>query len=299
MEKKNDILFLGKDLDSIDTMNVESVISACTSGALSAGEVFRGLTRIVDCAKEQISVAQNDKTVDKVLESTEKIAGGLRRHTRKHEALQYFYYGIFQAQIDEMKERLAEEREQNDLLAVTGRKWFQPVMRYLYQGEYARLTEMSRDLVIDPSNLFRELSRMIAVGLVNQRKFGNSSYYNLAPRGFRYYEEHIQFISLPERKQRASEREYFVSMDEARRVYDKRARGSIVEIEDYEECDEPHVESDMRYQEFYETYEQNGRKSRGAISDIKFAFSMKHPEEQKVFVAFIPMNARKETEEDE
>lgn len=189
MKEKNDKVPADR-IVSIKTMDVDQFLTVYTQNDMDAAEVYRGLSTILETAKKEISASpENAKTV---LDVAGKIASGLRKNARKQGAMRFFYFGVFQENLNSLSNQLMEEIERTILQSIASRKHFSAIMDYLYHHENGRQSKIANEIGIDRSNLLREMLPMINAGIVNQHKLGHSRYYNLTPFGYRYYESHLK-----------------------------------------------------------------------------------------------------------
>lgn len=170
----------------------QELLEKCVGKDPDPAEIYQGLTTLVKEVSGEIARSGYEQHITTLTLTLEDMADQLRKFTRKKNAIHFYYYGMFQAWSDILKEQELEERDERRLWTVIGRKRTGEIMDYLYQHENAQHKELVKGISIRPSNLSTEIQIMSDVGLVRQRKMGKYVYYSLTPLGFRTYERHVK-----------------------------------------------------------------------------------------------------------
>lgn len=177
----------GPEVFEITENKALETVLVCVNKDTKLEEVRNRLTGIVRQIKEALTEDRVNKNLQVYLGLAEEISTALRKNARKNDALRYYYFGMYQALI----ENLQEEHIKKETLAVeheaTSRKHFSRIMQALYAKDFQHLSGLARELKIDKANLSREMEYLILAGFVEQTKSTKFRFYNLSARGYVYY----------------------------------------------------------------------------------------------------------------
>lgn len=170
--------------------DAQAIVAECVSADTHAAHVQQKLAGVIARAREELP-QMGDAQADRYLQCLAKAARGLRRNTEDNLAFRYFYFGHFQAHVEQLGRELGVRRCEEQVLAVANRKHFAAIMQRLYAGRVCRQQELANKLGIDRSNLSREMQRLEGSGLVEAMTVGRPRYYRLTPQGRRYYHSYL------------------------------------------------------------------------------------------------------------
>lgn len=170
--------------------DVESFVLDCVSADTPEYGVHQKLMGIITQANQAISL-QNSGEADEYFESLSLIAKGLRHHTAERDGFRFFYFGQFQTHLDMLEQEREQKRSEAQILSVASRKHFPKIMQMLYTCHTCQQKELSHRLGIHKSNLSREMQHLLDSGLVESTQIGRFKYYELTPRGHRYYNTYL------------------------------------------------------------------------------------------------------------
>lgn len=170
--------------------DAETIVMDCVSTTVDAFSVQQKLMDIIAQATKEIPQL-GEAQARMYVKCLSSIAKGLRRNVEEKHAFHFFYFGQFQAHVEQLEQELEHSFSEMRVLSVAGRKHFAPIMRMLYTEQICQQQKLSDKLKIDRSNLSRELRRLEDSGLAEVTAIGRSRYYHLTPQGRRYYDTYL------------------------------------------------------------------------------------------------------------
>lgn len=150
--------------------------------------VANSLTTLLVLLREETERRDDSKSLE-LLNSYELIAKGLRNDAQKNEALKYFYYGVFQASVDEIVKKKKDEIDNTEMLDLLSQKHTGVILTFLYNEKECYQSQLSKALNMDRSNLYRIMQKLIKANLVEQRKSSKFCFYTLSAQGKQKYAE--------------------------------------------------------------------------------------------------------------
>lgn len=171
--------------------NTKEIASECLSKSTSAGLVYEVLMKIVRNITEQMQIPERENQIQLQLDCAKRIAGFLRKRSQREGYLRYYYFGMFQADVDRLQIELTNRQSVAARQSVTSRKHFTRIMQVLYSKDFVQQSILANELNIEKANLSREMQRLIDAGFVEQRKCGKYKIYNLSAVGRTYYNKNL------------------------------------------------------------------------------------------------------------
>lgn len=174
-----------KSLEVISEDRTEQILQICTNSQTTDGEINKTLlTLLLDL--ERITV----ETMEKALEEADYIADSLRNEARRNKCLRFYYYGMYQAKLEIMRQQFYQTESEALQNKVIHRKNFARIMEVLSSVETIRHTALARALDMDSGNLSREMNLITEAGFAEERKTQKIRFYCLSPMGAKYCEKH-------------------------------------------------------------------------------------------------------------
>ena len=170
--------------------DAQAIVAECVSEKADAAHVQKKLAGVIARAREDLP-QMGEAQADRYLQCLAKTARGLRRNTEDNLAFRYFYFGRFQAHVEQLERETGVRHSEEQVLAVANRKHFAPIMQRLFAVPVCRQQELANKLGLDRSNLYREMQRLEGSGLVEASTISRSRYYRLTPQGRRYYHSYL------------------------------------------------------------------------------------------------------------
>lgn len=178
----------GRELSFPD---VEAIVMDCVSETADAFSVQQRLMDTIAQATKEIS-RLGEAQAHRYVKCLTSIAKGLRRNTEEHHTFRFFYFGQFQARVEQLEQELEHSFSEMRVMSVANRKHFAPIMRLLYSEQVCQQQKLADKLRIDRSNLSRELRHLEDSGLAESTTVGGRfRYYRLTPQGRRYYDTYL------------------------------------------------------------------------------------------------------------
>lgn len=178
-------------VSTLSVDNTKEIATECLSKSTSAGVVYEVLMKIVQNITEQIQIPEQGNQVQLQLDCAKRIASLLRKRSQREGFLRYYYFGMFQADLDRLQIEFTNQQSIAIRQSVASRKHFARIMQVLYSQEFVQQSILASQLNIEKANLSREMQKLIDVGFVEQRKCGKYKIYNLSAIGRSYYDKNL------------------------------------------------------------------------------------------------------------
>lgn len=169
-----------------------AVYNVCSSVDVLASDVVNQLMRVVKMLAERINNNGNNSDLLEDVENALALSRGLKQDAQKNNALKFFYFGVYQAQIEALQKEVKMNQKMAREQDVIDRKHFPEIMQILYSRQICRQIDLARALNMNRSNLSHEMDRLVNVGYVEQQRIGKFKYYSLAPLGVSYYNTYLR-----------------------------------------------------------------------------------------------------------
>ncbi len=164
-------------------------------GAETLQDTLVSILERIDGAIEKLSEDGNERVwmqrARESMEDAEQLSQAFYTVAERNDMLLYYYMGEYQAKVSWLKGKLYEQRDGAAQQAVVRGKYFETVLRLLYDEGTILKKDMIERLGISPGNTFLHLKGMIEAGFVEEGRDGMCRSYRLSPDGARYYEEKI------------------------------------------------------------------------------------------------------------
>ena len=90
-------------VSTLSVDNTKEIATECLSKSTSAGVVYEVLMKIVQNITEQIQIPEQGNQVQLQLDCAKRIASLLRKRSQREGFLRYYYFGMFQADLDRLQ----------------------------------------------------------------------------------------------------------------------------------------------------------------------------------------------------
>jgi hypothetical protein len=174
------------DTALLPVSKADETINLCISEERSDADVYEALMVVIRSFRESKSSSANAKQMQVSFDNAKYISSTLRKQARKQKALRYYYFGMYQATLEQLYDEFLHSRSISNQQAVENRKYFSQIMKILYDQEVVRQCDLAKALHIERANLSREMSLLALAGLVEERKTGKLKLYNLSALGYDY-----------------------------------------------------------------------------------------------------------------
>lgn len=175
----------GKLAAAISEERSDQIIQKCTYAQTSDAEVNKILNSLLQ------EIVKIDSTIlEEAIGEARYIADSLRNEARRNKGLRYFYYGMYQAKVEQMQEQFLKEETEALQNEVIYRKHFTEIMEVLSSVETIRQSTLAQMLKMNRSNLSREMNRITEAGFAEERKTQKLKVYCLSPQGAQYCARH-------------------------------------------------------------------------------------------------------------
>lgn len=166
--------------------SADETINLCINEESSDADVYEALMVVIRSFREGKSSSANAKQMQLSFDNAKYISSSLRKQARKKKALRYYYFGMYQAKLEQLYDEFLHARSISKQQEVENRKYFSQIMKILYDQEVVRQCDLAKTLHIERANLSREMSLLALAGLVEERKTGKLKLYNLSALGYDY-----------------------------------------------------------------------------------------------------------------
>lgn len=152
------------------------------------------------------------------------ITKGLRQESKKADALRYYYYGYYIRQQEEQLEKTRKSIKTTKMVALTAKKHYMEILRYLFESGCSQQKDISRALGIDKSNLNRIMNNLADNELVVKLVGPKYAFFELSAHGYTFVRQQVFSRELPTRITKKSPLENSVERfkKESKRVQEKR-----------------------------------------------------------------------------
>jgi predicted transcriptional regulator len=174
------------DTALLPVSKADETINLCISEERSDADVYEALMFVIRSFREIKSSSANAKQMQSSFDNAKYISSSLRKQARKKKALRYYYFGMYQAKLEQLYDEFLHARSISKQQAVENRKYFSQIMKILYDQEVVRQCDLAKSLHVERANLSREMSLLALAGLVEERKTGKLKLYNLSALGYDY-----------------------------------------------------------------------------------------------------------------
>lgn len=181
----------------LNPSDMQKIMELCTNASVNSTQVSQLLMTIVRKISEQFVINTVANEVQNELEMASLLAKKLRKHAKEHEALRYYYFGVYNARLDKLQADLVKQQSLGIRQEAAGRKNFKPIMSCVYKKGIVRQSELAKQLNMERGNLSREMTHLVTAGFIEQRKAGKYKLYNLSSMGEDYF-KHFLVVSLPD-----------------------------------------------------------------------------------------------------
>lgn len=167
---------------------IKNFVESLNAPSSDAFDVAQQLSYLIVFLKEQ-SGKTDQHTLNDILDVYQLISKGLRRYSKNNNAMKYFYYGVFQASVDDIIKQSNKRVEDGEIKRLLSLKNMVVIIHTLYDNEECYQSELSRLVKMNRSNLYRDVKKLIDTNLVEERKIGNRRFYSLSANGRSKYSE--------------------------------------------------------------------------------------------------------------
>ena len=167
---------------------IKSFVESLNKPSSDAFSVAQQLSCLIVFLQEKSEKA-DQQTLNNLLNVYQLITKGLRRNAKNNNAMKYFYYGVFQASVDDIIKQSNKRVEDGEIKRLLSLKNMVVIIHTLYDNEECYQSELSRLVKMNRSNLYRDVQKLIDTNLVEERKIGNRRFYSLSANGRSKYSE--------------------------------------------------------------------------------------------------------------
>lgn len=177
-----------KDEDSF-LDNVRHFVAYCTNST-DLDDVEKRLLNVISKCREELKNENCNKELE-YIKCIEKISRGLHINAEDNDALRYYYFGKFQAYVEQLKQINNKNQQDRMIKDVVSQDYFEPIMRYLYKNGYCCESCFYDNLKIDRSTLLDAIDKLERINFVKLICSVEGVYLVLTPKGREYWDGNL------------------------------------------------------------------------------------------------------------